>query len=103
MTTTYENFSTVPTLRETVQMRMARMLMENASKSNRTRAISSVTGTVVSQVAKAFLHLFGFISLTIAGFTINMTAGFIVAGLSLFVFSALILPDRTDQDASNRG
>lgn len=51
----------------------------------RTREISFTLAMV-----RLLLHLVGFSSLTIAGFSLNITAGFVTGAVCCFVLSALV-------------
>ena len=50
----------------------------------------------ISAVFKCVMHLLGFAALTYAGYTINLTTAFIVGGISCFVFSWLVAPDKPE-------
>ncbi len=83
------------TIRETVQFRLAQMLISSARRSNRVRSATD-TRALFFTIVRHVLHLAGFASLTIAAFSASMIAGFVVMGISLFVYSALITPGSTD-------
>lgn len=95
-------FDTIPTVRESLQVRLATVLINRAKRSNHTRAVQRTSGSLVNQIFKVILHLAGFACLTIAGFTINNTAGFITAGIALFLFAAIATPD-TPSEPTQRG
>lgn len=62
----------------------------------------SITSSHVSAglgaLVRTVMHLAGFLFLTWAGFTLNMTAGLAVAALSCFVFSALAVPAKSSAE-----
>lgn len=65
------------------------------------------TLTWIGATIRLMMHLAGFGCLTFAGFTVNMTAGLIVAGFSFFVLSWLNTntanrPQSTDPTATRR-
>lgn len=74
------------------------------SKERRERTVASATaGTWVTAIVRLVLHLAGFGCLTFAGFTWNITAGFIVAGVSFFALSWLTTAgQRPEADDVNR-
>jgi hypothetical protein len=78
-------------LSATVMMRVAAALSARARK-------ASVPKEKVTTFAQAFvklvMHIAGFTCLTVAGFTWNITAGLIIAGVSCFAFSWLSAPDK---------
>lgn len=63
---------------------------------------NTYAGTWVIQLVRLVLHLSGFGCLTYAGFTVNMTAGLIVAGLSFFVLSNLSTSKPAQQPQTSR-
>jgi hypothetical protein len=77
------DFDDMPTL---TQM-LAYKLVNKAKK--REKAINR-THTQLQSIVRLVLHLAGFGFLTYAGFSWNMTAGLIVAGISCFVLSTLM-------------
>lgn len=78
-------------LSATVMMRIAAVLSARARK-------ASIPKEQVTTFAQAFvklvMHIAGFTCLTVAGFTWNITAGLIIAGISCFAFSMLVAPDK---------
>lgn len=83
--TTYEG---VPTFSTFVSMKLANRLARARSKS-----VSKPLNTArawFNSLVKIVLHLAGFGALTMAGFTWNITAGLIVAGLSFFAMAWLM-------------
>lgn len=59
---------------------------------------SSHTSVGLGALVRTVMHLAGFLFLTWAGFTLNMTAGLTVAALSCFVFSALAVPAKSNAE-----
>ena len=68
----------------------------SAKEGNRAR-------TLMQAIVRLVLHLAGFSALTWAGFSWNMTAGLIVAGLSCFVLSWLMADSSTPTNDSRTG
>ncbi len=83
--TTYAN--ELPSTRDWLQAKLYKSLTENKAKKAR-GAIR--INTVLNATIRVVLHLAGFGLLTMAGFTLNMLAGLIVAGVSCFVMSTLM-------------
>lgn len=81
-------------------MKIARMAMKQTTK-QATNVVSRGTVLLYAFV-RLVLHIAGFGALTYGGFTINMTAGLIVGGLSCFVMAKLMAPDTTTQEAEAR-
>lgn len=74
-----------------------------ATRRERKHARLAIPRTWFQSLARLMLHVAGFGCLTYAGFTWNMIAGLITAGVSFFVFSWLIAPtDRTPIDPTDR-
>lgn len=83
-------FDTRPTARESVLVRFADFLISSARKSNRARAIGTPSMSAFQAFVRVVLHLSGFVCLTLAGFSINITVGYAMAALSLFAFDKVI-------------
>lgn len=96
--TTYDG---VPTMATFLSMKLANRISRSRSKELR-QPMNSVR-TWVNAFVRLVAHLAGFSLLTWAGFTWNMTAGLIVAGLSCFMFAWLMndsAPVTTTQPAN---
>lgn len=69
------------------------LAMKLASKAkNRARRVELASTRVpafIQAIARLVLHLVGFGCLTLAGFTLSMAAGLVIAGISCFVLSWL--------------
>lgn len=83
--TTYAN--ELPAWRDVLAMKLHRSLTKKQAKASKasTRGMAVLNATI-----RVVLHLAGFGLLTMAGFTLNMLAGLIVAGVSCFVMSTLM-------------
>ncbi len=92
--TTYEGVPSLTTfLAMKLTNRIAKARRSEASESmNRVRA-------GLQFIVRLVAHLAGFSLLTWAGFTWNMTAGLIVAGISCFVFAWLVNDSSTSDHA----
>jgi hypothetical protein len=56
----------------------------------------------MANLVRLVLHLIGFVLLTVAAFEYSMIAGYVVAGVSCFVFSTLATPQAEPQNAQGR-
>jgi hypothetical protein len=94
--TVYEG---VPSIGTFIAMKLA----NRVSKSRRKEASQPMnrTRTWVQSIVKLMAHLAGFSLLTWAGFTWNMTAGLIVAGISCFVFAWLMNDPSVETDTTS--
>lgn len=80
---------TGPTLRDWLAHRLAKSARRKAA---RVRVSAAGGGLWLYALSKLVLHLAGFSLLTFAGFSFNMPAGLITAGVSCFVLSWLFRP-----------
>ncbi len=74
----------IPGFRDYAVMRLA-----SAAK-KRAHTTAQVSGNALQAIVRVVLHIAGFALLTLAGFQFNIIAGYIVAGISCFVFSTLM-------------
>ena len=89
--TTYEG---VPSLGTFLAMKLTNRISRTRAKER-----EATPRTWVQTIVRLVLHLAGFSTLTMAGFTWNMTAGLIVAGLSCFVLSWLMSTSSENETA----
>lgn len=80
----------VPSLSRFVAYKIG-VLLDRKDKQSKYRA-----RTRIQSIIRLLLHIAGFACLTIAGFTWDPAAGFIVAGLSCFAFSLLTTTGESD-------
>jgi hypothetical protein len=59
------------------------------NRAKRTSEVSNRVPELMQAIVRLVLHIAGFGSLTFAGFTWNMTAGMVIAGISCFALSWL--------------
>lgn len=90
----------VPTFGTFVAMKLANRVTKARRKeaTNRMNRVRTWFQSLVRLVA----HLTGFSLLTWAGFTFNMAAGLIVAGISCFVFAWLVGDSSTETAESSQ-
>ncbi len=84
--TTYEG---VPSMSTYLTMKLTNRV-SRAKARDRAQITTNPVRTFVQATVSIVLHLAGFGALTFAGFTWNMTAGLIVAGMSCFVLAWLM-------------
>lgn len=79
----------VPTLGQYAVMRLTMRARKRANQTQGLLASNRITA-IVNATVRVVLHIAGFSLLTIAAWHWNMIAGLAVAGISCFVFSALM-------------
>lgn len=88
----------VPGFRDYAVMRLASMARKRA------QSRSQINANALQVIIRVVLHLAGFALLTLGAFTFSMIAGYIVAGISCFVFSSLMaVPETKQADPAMRG
>lgn len=92
-------FEGVPSLSTFVAMKLTNRI--SRTRRREMAASQSRARTWVQSLVKFVAQLAGFSLLTSAGFTWNMTAGLIVAGISCFAF-AWLMNDQTPEDSEPR-
>lgn len=96
------DYATVPSLREFAMMRLAMFAQRRARRAQVSTSAIRVTA-LANAIVRVVLHVAGFALLTIAAWQWNIMAGFAVAGISCFVFSALMTGGSTDDDRGGNG
>lgn len=82
-----------PSLTQFFAWKIARLADSKAKVRSRTHVHNWLQATI-----RLMLHIAGFSCLTIAGFHWHVIAGYVVAGLSLFVLSWLLMPSTEPSD-----
>lgn len=75
----------MPTVSQFIAMKLASRARKRAIANEASNRVSAL----IKGIVRLVLHLAGFACLTFAGFTWNMAAGLVVAGISCFVLSWL--------------
>lgn len=75
--------------------------VRKANKQALARGASRVRTWFITLIRFAY-HVMGFGCLTFAGFTISITAGWVIAGLSFFGLSFLTTPTKAQPDTDNQ-
>lgn len=94
-------FESNPTLAQFLFWKVGKTLSKREAKQG-THATHALT--VFQSIVRLVMHLGGLCFLTLAGFSVSMTAGLIVAGVSFFILSWLNTANRPSatQDQTTR-